>query len=346
MLIIIKNRLMDNRWKNKVYVLLRSMLFVLLIVSILPSFGQKNSTEKVLIDSINQLAFTIGYGENDIVKLNANELLIETLYNTLIQKESKGMAFDSLKNIAFLAPSDKAFRLFTWIIKKEDGTYECFGVLQTVNPKNDRSVIFTLKDKSNLFYAPEVQIGEVDNWFGAVYYKVITTVINRKKYYTLLGWNGCNQFKQRKVIEVLSFRANGTPVFGSKIFKKYQDKNPVRIVFEYYKGASMTLIYDKQSYKMNTGKRDPKTKRVITKEVITDMIVFDRLAPLNENLVNVKEYYVPETNVLDAFVPVSGRWQFVGDIEARNQPKKTEKGAKVEVKSRELYKKPSKKKPK
>ncbi len=326
-----------------VSVMTKVLFFVLLFVFSSATFGQKSKSDKVLIDSINQLAYTIGYGENDIVKLNANELLIETLYNTLIQKESNGIAFDSLKNISYLKPSDNAFRLFTWIIKKEDGSYECFGVLQTVNPKTNRSIILTLKDKSEQIYAPETMIGDADNWYGAVYYKVIPTVINKKKYYTLLGWHGCNQFKQRKVIEVLSFRATGAPVFGSKIFKKYHEKNPVRIVFEYYKGASMTLIYDKQVYKINTGKRDPKTKRVITKEITSDMIVFDRLAPLNENLVDVKEYYVPETNILDAFVPMSGRWQYVSDIEARNQPKKNEKGAKVEVKNRQLYKKPSKK---
>lgn len=337
---------MNKRSAITTKILCKATLIVVFIFSGTLLFGQKSHAEKLLMDSLNQLAFTINFGENDIVKLNANELLIETLYNTLTQKEWKDLPFDSLKNISYLTPTDKAFKLFTWAIKKEDGTYETFGVIQTTNPKTGRSIITSLKDKSNLWYAPENTIGDADNWYGAIYYKVITTVINKKKYYTLLGWNGCNQFKQRKVIEVLSFRATGAPVFGSKIFKKYNDKNPVRIVFEYYKGASMALVYDKQTYKVNTGKRDPKTKRVITKEITTNMIVFDRLAPLNEEMKDVKEYYVPETNILDAFVPLGGRWQYVTDIEAGNQPREGIKGAKTDYKKRELYKKPTKKKTK
>jgi len=288
------------------------------------------------------MAYTLNFGENDIVKLNANEFLIETLYNVLITKESQSFRFDSVKNISYLMPDDKSFRIFTWAIKKEDGTYESYGVLQNIDPKSGRAMIFTLKDKSSEYYSPENTLGSVENWFGAIYYRVLPSVINRKKYYTLLGWSGCNSQKQRKVIEVLSFRANGTPVFGSKIFKKYTNKTAMRIVFEYSKQASMTLDYDHQTYKISTKKRDPKTKRMISKEVTADMIVFDRLAPLNESMTGVPEYYVPETNIIDAFIPTQGRWTYIQDIEARNHVKKTEKKPKVNYNKRIIYKKPKK----
>lgn len=313
--------------------IIRYQYILLLLIVLLGSFALKAqyiNTEKQVLDSLSKLTETISFGKNDIVKLNANEFLIETLYNVLINKESRSYRFDSIKNLSYLAPDDQSFKLFTWAILKEDGTYENYGVLQTENPKTDRSVIFTLRDKQAQYFSPENTIGDADNWFGAVYYKVLPSTINKKKYYTLLGWSGCNGYKQRKIIEVLSFRANGTPVFGSKIFKKYTNKTALRVVFEYSNKASMTLSFDKQTYNLSTGKRDPKTKRMISKQITTDMIVFDRLAPLNENLSGVPEFYVPETNVIDAFIPSQGRWTFVQDIEARNHPKKIERKPKTE----------------
>ncbi len=319
-----------------------ALLFLSILTGQFSLKAQSTYNEEQITDSINRLAYTINFGENDIIKLNANEFLIETLYNVLITKESRSFLFDSIKNISYLAPEDKSFRMFTWAIKKEDGTYESSGVLQTYNPKTNRAVIFTLKDKSAQYYTPENILGDVDNWFGAIYYKVLPSTINKKKYYTLLGWSGCNNLKQRKVIEVLSFRANGTPVFGSKIFKKYTNKTAMRVVFEYSKQASMTLNYDKQTYYLSTGKRDPKTKRMISKAITADMIVFDRLAPLNESMAGVPEFYVPETNIIDAFITTHGRWTYVQDIEARNHVKKSEKKPKAIYDKRIIYKKAKK----
>lgn len=305
------------------------------------SFGQKNNEKQILLDSINNLAYTVNYGENDIIRLNANELLTETLYSTLSLKDNNSLKFDSLKSISLLIAPDNSFKLFTWGFKKEDGTYAHQGILKTINPKTNRVLLFTLKDFSTEFRNPENTTGNADNWYGAIYYKVLPTVVNKKKYYTLLGWNGGNNFVQRKVIEVLSFKANGTPVFGSKLFKKYSNLNAVRVVFEYSKTASMSLIYDTQTYFKNTNQRDPKTKRMIYKPITTQMIVFDRLAPLTESMTGVNQYYVPETNIMDAFIPYQGRWSFVTDIEARNHPKKNDqkKGPKTQSSKRTFYKK-------
>ena len=149
--------------------------------------AQQKSDSKFLLDSISRLASTINFGENDIVKYNANELLIETLYTILTSKDDQKLKFDSVKNLSYLEPTDKAFKLFTWTIKKDDETFENFGVLQTINPKTKRVVVYTLKDKSEVVFNPENSIGDAENWYGAVYYKVLTTTINKKKYYTLLG---------------------------------------------------------------------------------------------------------------------------------------------------------------
>lgn len=58
----------------------------------------------------------------------------------------------------------------------------------------------------------------------------------------------------------------------------------------------------------------PRKKRVM-------MIVFDRLVPLDPSLAGQYQYYIPETNIFDAFVFSKGKWIFAQDVDARNFPR-------------------------
>ena len=55
------------------------------------------------------------------------------------------------------------------------------------------------------------------------------------------------------------------------------------------------------------------------------MIIFDRLIPLAQNLEGVYCYYVPATNIFDAYYFEKGKWKFVKDVDARNPPKKVKR---------------------
>ena len=62
------------------------------------------------------------------------------------------------------------------------------------------------------------------------------------------------------------------------------------------------------------------------------MIIFDRLSPLDPNLEGQYQFYYPETNIFDAFIFKSGKWNFVKDIDAE-EPKesKEEKNHRLEI---------------
>jgi hypothetical protein len=170
----------------------------------------------------------------------------------------------------------------------------------------------------------------------------VETKINNKEYYTLIGWNGNTPFTQKKILDVLSFKANGMPVWGATIFKKHPHGRIYRLIFEYSTASSFFLNYDKQSYEVRTGKRDKKTRKPIYKSIKTDMIIFDRLGPLVEHMTNVYEYYVPETNVFDAFINDNGRWYYQEDVDARNpMPKRRQRRKETTpVRDKDFYKAP------
>jgi hypothetical protein len=284
-------------------------------------------------DSLRSLINIVQKGANDNVKFEANEKLILLFEEALSTKKSFDYPFDSLKTISNLISPDKKFRLYTWALVKADGNYNQFGFIQVYNNKKKKYDFYSLNDKSDDIQAPEFQILDNQNWFGAMYYKIVHNSTDNYEYYTLLGWDGNDGVSYKKVIDVLSFKANSKPFFGSAIFKKGKEK-PRRIIYEYSAQAIMTLRYEEQQYNIKERLKKPvKGKRFDIKTKRTEMIVCDRLVPLSPSLEGQRQFYVPETNVFDAFIFENGKWTFIEDVDARNPvnskdkittPKKTE----------------------
>lgn len=67
------------------------------------------------------------------------------------------------------------------------------------------------------------------------------------------------------------------------------------------------------------------------------MILFDRLVPLSTSLEGQKQFYVPETNIFDAFIFENGRWVFMEDIDARNRVRPEPKNQSEKVPQLKLY---------
>ncbi|NLN74414.1 MAG: hypothetical protein GX140_09260 [Bacteroidales bacterium] len=325
--------------RNKLYILILSSLFLPLTIQ--AQFVQKKYYES-MVDSINLMTDFINSNSGDIERYAMNEVLKETIFNILTDDNSINFKLDSLKHISNITPSNKSFRLMTWLFKREDGNFESYGLIQTYNKRRKKYFVIPLEDVSTKLPSAEHLKLEGESWYGAVYYHFVETKINNKEYYTLIGWNGNTPFTQKKILDVLSFKANGMPVWGATIFKKHPHGRIYRLIFEYSTASSFFLNYDKQSYEVRTGKRDKKTRKPIYKSIKTDMIIFDRLGPLVEHMTNVYEYYVPETNVFDAFINDNGRWYYQEDVDARNpMPKRRQRRKETTpVRDKDFYKAP------
>jgi len=285
--------------------------------------GQSQEFERAE-DSLKKYIHKVHFGITDQEKYENNELFIKTMNRVLSDERSFKYPFDSLVNIAKLYAPDDKFRIINWNLPLENGTHEYYGFIQVKGSGDLEYRVYQLIDKSAEIESPENMLLTTDRWYGALYYKIIQHKVKDKNYYTLLGWDGNNLMSKKKLIDVLSFKTSGKPQFGAGVFKKYRDKDKVvRIIFEYSARATMTLRYEKQYMHVIAQSKDKKTQK--DKVKIEPMIVFDNLIPLDTrlspdhpDLIGQYQFYVPETNVLNGFILIDGRWYFVRDIDARN----------------------------
>ncbi|MEI8204456.1 MAG: hypothetical protein WCH34_15650 [Bacteroidota bacterium] len=296
-------------------------------------YSQPAKEFAVYEDSLKIILGKLYNSKADFERYNYNNQFNELLLKVLKEDNSFDYPFDSLNTIAHLTSPDKNFRIFNWDIALDNGTFLYDGYIQKYNSTKKKWDIFHLIDKSSEITGPESATLSPDNWFGALYYKIVEVKTESRTYYTLLGWDGNNRTSRKKIIEVLYFKTNGVPVFGYNLFRKFGQKN-TRVIFEFSSNVSMSLKYEWQQMDKLISK--PREKKQY-KKVKSQFIVFDRLVPMDPSLVGMFQYYVPETNIFDGFMLENDRWVFVKDIDARN-PFKKKKEQPKEVEHKVLYK--------
>lgn len=248
-------------------------------------------------DTLKELGFKIVNDSIEPARYNAGFRFIRTLVNALKVPYSFNFPFDSLKTVSVQTSPDKHFRIFSWNIMNSDGSYRYYGTVQ-MNTPDGKLTMFPLVDHSSEFENPADSITTSDKWYGARYYRVISVINNVKDpYYILLGWKGNTVRSTKKVIEVLHFK-DGQAFFGMPVFDGDKD-HPAqkRVIFEYSRRASMLLNYD------------PKIST----------IVFDHLAPPDENLKGRFELYGPDFSY-DGYKLNNGRWKLAEDLQLKNPP--------------------------
>lgn len=247
-------------------------------------------------DSLLNLSHYTFEAKNNTERFALNAAFIKTLVNALKTPHSFHYNFDSLQKITVMRAPDNSFRIFTWTVPVDDGTYRFFGSIQMATA-DGKLKLYPLIDNTDQTRDANL-IGNNKNWYGARYYEIVPVVMSgHQPYYVLLGWKGNNTKTSKKVIDILSFE-KGEPVFGKAVFegpKSAGVKN--RMIFEYNKLNSMTLTVDKT----------------------VNMIVFDHLAPYNPDMVGNFEYYASDLS-FDAFKITNGRLKLVENVELKNEP--------------------------
>lgn len=276
---------------------------LLLVFLSLRLLGQHSSQQAyvsklpTLQDSLVRLSKQFINNELEPQRYNANYQFIKTLVSALKEPKSFYFPFDSLKAVSIVTAPDNKFRIFTWSVQNDDGTYRFYGSIQ-VNTSDGSLKLFPLSDQSDSITEADSKTLGTDEWFAAQYYQLISVPgADGKPYYVLLGWKGKTSLSTQKVIDVLQF-VNGIPYFGLSIFdgtSTYSGKK--RILFEYAREVSMYLNYDFKQQR----------------------IVFDHLSPTHEEAKNDFSKYGPDMTY-DAFQLSKGRWKFQSNLELTNPP--------------------------
>jgi len=167
---------------------------------------------------------------------------IPALVRALKTKNSFSYKFERLPNVSIQYPADSSFRVFTWQLYVDVNEYRYYGAIQMNQPELK---LFPLRDRSfELEGNLEQQTLSPDNWYGAVYYNIKEVPTGDKKYYLLFGFDRNELFRQRKVMEVLSFNEKGEAVLGAPIMPGPKGNVKKRLLLEYSAEASIRLNYD------------------------------------------------------------------------------------------------------
>jgi hypothetical protein len=242
-------------------------------------------------DSLTELGKSFINADIEMERKNANYQFIKTLVVALKTPNSFLYSFDSVKSITIVNAPDNRFRMLTWHVMNDDGSYRFYGAVQmnTGGPLK----LFPLEDYSPLLKNPEDSVVDNKKWYGCQYYKIIK-VGGDKPYYVMLGWKGNTAKSTKKVIEVLSFK-NDKPQFGLSVFDNSRNKK--RIIFEYTRQASMLLKYVPDEH----------------------LIVFDHLSPPDAKSKALLDTYGPDMTY-DGYRLKEGRWEHVENLDMRNVP--------------------------
>lgn len=285
---------------KRIHYMKKIRLFVLLIGILLihksviyGSNGAQNEL-KVYEDSLKNYFALLANETNDEKKIAYNKHIVSCFEKVLKNEDSFYYPFYALKNVGIIQSEDYKLRIITWNLPYNDRTYKYFGFIQYKKSKRLYE-LYELNDNSDKIKNPEFAVLNNKNWYGALYYKIITNKYRGRVYYTLLGADLNNLLSKKKIIDILYFDKNDSPIFGDKVFKN-NNNAVVRIIFEFNGQADMTLTYDEER----------------------EMIIYDHLSPSKPSLTGEYEFYGPDFSY-DGLKFEHGIWNAYLDIDVRNK---------------------------
>ncbi|MEC9209630.1 MAG: hypothetical protein VX762_04315 [Bacteroidota bacterium] len=275
---------------GKIYLILFTLIS-------LNSFAQKGNNKLIAEyeDTLKVIAHTIMNAETEAEKHLANTAFITHLTEVLQYEKSFRFPFDSLISIARITPSDGSFRIFNWLLKKDNGSYEYYGIVHFYNKKRKRYELITLIDNSANIRNPQQADLDATNWYGGLIYDIFYIKKNRTKYYMLLAWDGNDGYSTKKIIDIMYFSGKNKIKFGLPIFKKSKNKSQKRVILQYDSRTSISVKYHEKK----------------------KQIIFDHLVASRKDLEGLHEYYIPE-GTFNAYNYKNGKWWLEQDIDIRN----------------------------
>lgn len=256
-------------------------------------YAQTSGYSRILAlqDSLVGLGRTMYNNPSEPERLQANFTFVKTLVSALRTPHSYDFPFDSLNMVSLLRSPDDRFRIFTWHLPLNDGSYLYYGTIQLNTPDGNLRMI-PLLDKTYEIDTPETAVTSAADWYGAQYYRIIPLGGD----YVLLGWKGHTPEVTQKVMEVLRFSGGGVQL-GGTVFSGGEGDRHTRIIYRFNRQASMYLDYH------------PAQQRIL----------LDHLAPADPRDPDNYAQYGPDMTY-DAWELANGRLVLSPDVEFINAP--------------------------
>src|SRR5690348_6380347 len=98
-----------------------------------------------LQDSLVQLSSQIVEAAENTTRFENNARFIKTLVQSLHSPEAFDASYENVKMISTVKSPDNSFKLYTWFVQTDEGSYRYFGTIQ-MPPKNGKLQLFPLID--------------------------------------------------------------------------------------------------------------------------------------------------------------------------------------------------------
>lgn len=258
---------------------------IVLYLGLLPLLLAAQTTDANLTAELK----AIGNAANDAERDSASALVKRTLSAVLSSDSAFSASFKGVP-ITHVDEADGAFRLFTWNVRKDDGSFRYEGFLLVKDHRKQK--LYGLRDMTDHITNPSTAQLTPENWYGAIYYEAVPVKRGGRTYYTLLGWKGASPVVTQKVMDLLSL-GGPVPKFGAPLFNDGR-KRSMRQVYSFTAQTSMQL------------KWDPALKA----------IVLDHLSPTNPEFADQPAFLAPDLS-FDSFTWEKDHWQYNRDIDLR-----------------------------
>lgn len=266
--------------------IVNSISFIILTFLSFAQTGKSLEDREIKLDS---LLANLRAAETNAERKELNRIFKDEMESFVTVQGALTYNFTKLQTVGIIDSPDKLVRIINWNVEQEDLSHQYFCFVLHFDKKKNKYQFNELKDNS--FGMPSQPTGMItqDNWYGALYYKIIPIEKGTRTMYTLIGWDYNSTLSQMKLLDVIYFSGSDVKL-GSPIFKLGKTTQ-YRVFFEHSKKATMYLNYEKER------------KR----------IMLDHLSPEAPALKNFRSYYVPDLSY-DAFVYEDNKWVLVEDV--------------------------------
>jgi hypothetical protein len=279
---------------------MKYIVVILFVIISFNSYSQKGNNKLIAEyeDTLKVIAHKIMNAESEEQRRLANNAFITNLNQALQYEKSFTFPFDSLVTISRIKSPDNIFRIFNWLLRKDNGTYEYYGIVHYHNKRRKRYDLIALTDNSANIRNPEHADLDAANWYGGLIYDIAYIKKTGVKYYTTLSYDLNDSYSRKKILDVMYFSGKNKIKFGLPIFKKSKTVSQKRVILEYDSKTSISVKYHKEK----------------------KQIIFDNLVPTRKDLEGLYEYYIPE-GTFNAYNYKNGKWWLEEDVDIRNTQK-------------------------
>ena len=269
-------------------------LYIFLFLILSSGISKSQIPEKDTSTRLEELFDRLVGNYDDSLRISINDSIRFILDGYVRSDSVFTHRFTNLRYLGQIVSPDSLIKIITWnlVLENQPGKYFCYLVRNLNQGKSNQ--IYTLSTSYNEKSVRTDTTYVVSDWYGALYYDLRPVIIDNRQVWVLLGIDYGNPVISRKLIEVLSFKTDGSLVLGKKWFDSGKDLS-FRAVFEYASNAMMSLRFRSDN-----------------------SIVFDHLAPFSPSKKDNHEFYGPDYS-FDAYDYKEGIWKLTINVDVRNE---------------------------